>query len=723
MNDLITGKNKHLLFNIVIFMLILLLYLVFSLGGSLCSFTVKASSQSINLHDSFIKDLTGEHGYPSATMEWEAKGSEGHDQQGVSFHIRDVSPVLFTGLNIGWDLVGDEPEEGEFEIRVRTGKKSSDLKEWLVLKEDVAPEENPTGIYWSDIYLTPGGELHSELEIIFTPPEETEVNFIRISVADASEPDDEKNMPDEQSLTIHSDTFLSSAPSSTTPNIITREEWWGSLPESQLDSPRWPPARISVTHAVVHHTATQNNSPHPEQVVRNIWHYHARTLEWGDIGYNFLIDQHGNIYQGRNNPWLYSRDTQAGHAYGANSASFGVSLMGQFHSEASSPAPGHPALEAIGSLERLIAWRFKEYNLDPLGSASINNYWAKRICGHRDVGITACPGDNLYSLLPGIRENVKELIHNPSPVPPQVVTYKVSDDYVFSDSAIIPGGVIDDGGAEITRRYFGWGKYPYKTLDNFTFDVEVYGDTFIYRLTGLEPDTTYYYRAWATNSEGSVHGHKKSFTTLTNIPQCNVSNPELPCGPNSGYINTGYTYYTGGSSCSCGKPVEYRFWWYKDEEKQNWRFSGWNAYPVVELLFDEAGKYNIYAQARCTDSQQESAISKDITVVVDKEPNWHIWEHQTIRDTSKAWTVKFSQPLKEETVKCESVYITCEDGNSIPVSYEYSEIELKVIPEQDYTPGETYTLWIKDLKSQEGTPLNENIKMQFTLCEYGVRLE
>ena len=317
--------------------------------------------------------------------------------QDDSIRFSKKAPVSFTGLSVGWSPLSYEHKEKakEFEIHIRTKDKESDFySDWVILEKEDSPENIPSDKYWSELYLTPEGELHDNFEIKFVVSEAVEIDKLKVSVFDAS-------AEDEVSVS-------SVRPSLNAPEIITREGWWGDLPQEEIDSPRWPPSPASVTHSIVHHTATQNNPPAPKQVVRNIWHYHANTLGWGDIGYNFLIDHEGNIYQGRHNPWLEKQDVVAGHAYGTNYASFGVGLIGQFDSWTGYPG-SYPSSDAVDSLEHLIAWRFRMYNLDPTEKGYIAGYYTERLSGHRDVGDTTCPGDNLYSLLPGIRENVKSL--------------------------------------------------------------------------------------------------------------------------------------------------------------------------------------------------------------------------------------------------------------------------------------------------------------------------
>ncbi len=178
------------------------------------------------------------------------------------------------------------------------------------------------------------------------------------------------------------------------PPVISREEW--GCPEGE-GSPRWPPEYARVTHVIVHHTATPNDDTDWAARVRSIWYYHANTRGWGDIGYNFLVDPLGNVYEGR----AGGDDVIGGHARSYNPGTMGVGCLGTY-SSAPVPVPLQQSLEA------LIAWKASQRGIDPLGSSFNNHKVYNHIAGHRDVGETTCPGDVLYGLLPTIRQDVFE---------------------------------------------------------------------------------------------------------------------------------------------------------------------------------------------------------------------------------------------------------------------------------------------------------------------------
>jgi len=209
---------------------------------------------------------------------------------------------------------------------------------------------------------------------------------------------------------------------------VTPRSGWGADESLRFDASGkevWPPAFYPVQKVVVHHTATQNADPDPAATIRSIYYYHAITQAWGDIGYNFLIDESGRIYEGR-----YSRAYAAGvsptgqdlngngvtaaHAYGYNSGTVGIALLGTLTNQDATPA-------ARGALERLIAWIDGSHGIDPQAASLYTNPVSgaqatfPNIAGHRDVGATECPGGTLYATLPTIRSDVAALLGSTAP--------------------------------------------------------------------------------------------------------------------------------------------------------------------------------------------------------------------------------------------------------------------------------------------------------------------
>jgi N-acetylmuramoyl-L-alanine amidase len=190
------------------------------------------------------------------------------------------------------------------------------------------------------------------------------------------------------------------------PAIVSRAGW-GADEEIVRAKPTFAPAMRLL---VVHHTAG-TNAYSPAQaaaIVRGIEVYHVQGNGWNDIGYNFLVDRFGTVYEGRGGG--IDRNVIGAHAEGFNVGTAGVALMGNF-SIATPPKLQRDALVA------LLAWRLDVAHVDPLSTvvfASGGNYKYKAgkvvtlhaISGHRDTGPSECPGLAAYRLLPAIAKRV-----------------------------------------------------------------------------------------------------------------------------------------------------------------------------------------------------------------------------------------------------------------------------------------------------------------------------
>ena len=180
-----------------------------------------------------------------------------------------------------------------------------------------------------------------------------------------------------------------------------------------------------VRCAFVHHTVNGNTYSRAQApaLVRGIYYYHTRVNGWRDIGYNFLIDRFGTIYEGRYGG--VAKAVIGAQVLGFNSMSTGVSLIGTFDTVA-------PSKAALSSLEHLLAWKLDLSHLDPQGTAlalcqTSQKYRAGQwvslpvISGHRQVNYTDCPGTVLFGMLPAIRAAVAGIgdpkIYSPTATP------------------------------------------------------------------------------------------------------------------------------------------------------------------------------------------------------------------------------------------------------------------------------------------------------------------
>ena len=119
---------------------------------------------------------------------------------------------------------------------------------------------------------------------------------------------------------------------------------------------------------------------------------------------------------------------------------------------------------------------------------------------------------------------------------PTVITTPVSD--ITAITATGGGNVISDGGMAVTTRGICWNTTGNPTIaDSHTTDGTGTG-SFTSNISGLTHSTTYYVRAYATNSIGTTYGEELSFTTLDTLPTVitsavtNISATAATCGGN-----------------------------------------------------------------------------------------------------------------------------------------------------------------------------------------------
>lgn len=176
------------------------------------------------------------------------------------------------------------------------------------------------------------------------------------------------------------------------PRIHSRLAWGSPEP---YDSPRWDTSYEPLKRAVVHHTATVPGSD-SLATIRAIWEYHANTLGWGDIGYNYLVDQNGNIFQGRYFDATYAEqnnvDVVGGHTYENNRGTTGIAALGDF----TNTDPTNSLLHYVGEVA---AYKMGPYGLNPASGET----YGGNLLAHRDLLSTSCPGQRLYDKLQTIR--------------------------------------------------------------------------------------------------------------------------------------------------------------------------------------------------------------------------------------------------------------------------------------------------------------------------------
>jgi len=179
-----------------------------------------------------------------------------------------------------------------------------------------------------------------------------------------------------------------------------RSDWCpnGDCPKSSS------PSTINPTHIVVHHSAGQTNSADYAAVVRGYWDYHVNSRGWADIGYNWLVDPNGVLYEGRGDR------IRGAHSPCMNAIATGICYIGDYEAN-------EPATAGINAIKDFIAWDATDKNIDVTSSSFVTalNGNIENISGHKDgfdqypaqgCTSTLCPGAHLHNKLQSIRTDV-----------------------------------------------------------------------------------------------------------------------------------------------------------------------------------------------------------------------------------------------------------------------------------------------------------------------------
>ncbi|WP_333771361.1 peptidoglycan recognition protein family protein, partial [Streptomyces sp. IBSBF 2435] len=193
------------------------------------------------------------------------------------------------------------------------------------------------------------------------------------------------------------------------PSIVSRAGWGAD----ESISPEDPVYMTDVHGVFVHHTdtAVDYDCADSASIVRGIYVFHVQSNGWKDIGYNFLVDKCGTIFEGRKGG--VDQPVEGAHTAGWNQDTTGIAVLGNYTSAGASTA-------ALASVARVAAWKLGQYGVDPSSTVSLStqttqtsgtgrsftagqSYPFPAVSAHRDGVSTECPGDKLYAQLGTIR--------------------------------------------------------------------------------------------------------------------------------------------------------------------------------------------------------------------------------------------------------------------------------------------------------------------------------
>jgi hypothetical protein len=260
----------------------------------------------------------------------------------------------------------------------------------------------------------------------------------------------------------------SAAAAVTQPPIVTRAQWGAD------ESLRGGFAGYGETikAAFVHHTtgASDYTSAEVPGMIRAIYAYHTQTLGWSDIGYNFIVDRFGRLYEGR---WGgIDKPVIGAHTGGFNTDTVGVAALGDYEAD---PVPA--AVEA--GFGQVLGWKLGLHGRDPYGRTTLvsgggasSRYPIGQVVefdvvsGHRDASFTLCPGRYLYPRLPVLRSEAATYMGQPGPFravrPSRIVDTRTG--------LGLPAGVVP-AGASRTFQVTGRGGVPVSGVGTVVLNV------------------------------------------------------------------------------------------------------------------------------------------------------------------------------------------------------------------------------------------------------------
>lgn len=292
------------------------------------------------------------------------------------------APAEFRMIGVALDSTPEEP------VLVRVREDDRSWGPWRELHLD--PDEGP------DL----GSEEAGSGSVASEPVWVDRADAYEVSVAAEDAEGAEVITVREQERTVVVDTARAGASAPALQGMHFRSEWGARAPKDT------PTIASTVKLAVVHHSVSSNSYSQAQvpSVIRGIQAYHMDGRGWDDIGYNFVVDRYGGIWEGRGGG--ATEPVVGAHASGFNTGTVGVMLLGDFSS-------AQPTSASVQSAGRVIGWKLALHDAEPSGSVSFVSgggprYPAgttvnlPRVVGHQQVGSTACPG-NVMSKLGSIR--------------------------------------------------------------------------------------------------------------------------------------------------------------------------------------------------------------------------------------------------------------------------------------------------------------------------------
>lgn len=282
------------------------------------------------------------------------------------------------------------------------------------------------------------------------------------------------------------------------PTYTPRSDWGSYYSLTNTNSSR---VTTTVQQLVLHHSAANTTSSDFAAVVRAYWNYHVNSNGWADIGYNWLTDPNGVLYQGRAFKYATTYNIKGAHNTGLNSHTLGFCIIGNYETYT-------PSTVSLETTANIMAYFCDLYDLDPTGTDYMYHLSATEdvIDGHKQSGgtygsyTTSCPGQNLISYLSQLRTDVDNVVNGTVATPTQIEVFNNGANSIKVECSTVSG-------ADSYEVAYG--------TDGSNFPNTQTSTSNEITITGLSSLTTYYVKVRAIDGIVYSDWTSQSFAAVT----------------------------------------------------------------------------------------------------------------------------------------------------------------------------------------------------------------
>lgn len=309
----------------------------------------------------------------------------------------DTGPAAITKTNFKFNAIGAK-WSGTADVSIRFRAKGQ-WTDWtaMVLDEDAeSAKDQDSAVRYSNLLFTePADEFQYRIDLIGAGFNKLEFYYLKTT----------KDSSWQEQLF----GWIFAPARGADLDVISRADWGAdeSLRQNAEGEERWPVEYAEPKTFIIHHTAGSNGQPSLAQakaVMRGIYYYHTVVRGWGDIGYNFVLDKAGHVFEGRSGgdgaigAHTYRENCSSkGAEQDYNPGSIGIAVMGNYQTQDTFSSA------LASALSHLIAVKGRALNIDPAGETFFRDRTMPDVISHIDIDCTLCPGTRVQTKLDTIR--------------------------------------------------------------------------------------------------------------------------------------------------------------------------------------------------------------------------------------------------------------------------------------------------------------------------------